>query len=208
MRRKPTIAILDIGTNNLTSVYQAFQRVGMNSPQVISSAEDVGVADAIALPGVGAFEEGMAALRQRGFMETIRRRVEGDKVPFVGICLGMQLLADSSEENGFHEGLGLIPGKVRKLDPKVPGVRIPNIGWCDVTVPDDDGLITPGSYYFAHSYFFECAASESSAAHIEFGGQKITAAVRKDHVFGTQFHMEKSQDLGLDLIFEFVKSVS
>jgi len=178
------LTMIDLGISNLQSVSEAFRRIG--APVEVADRPGSGP---VILPGVGAFGPAMQRLRERGLVEALRGR------PVLGICLGMQLLADESEELGLHRGLGLIRGRVVRLT----GDRVPNIGWCDV-----DGIGGGRSFYFAHSYHFEC---DAAAGTIQYGGRRITAAVRQGQIFGVQFHPEKSQDAGLDVLAAIVKEL-
>ncbi|MGH6661984.1 MAG: imidazole glycerol phosphate synthase subunit HisH [Rhodospirillales bacterium] len=204
------LSIVDTETGNLQSVANAFRRVGLETI-VVETAAKLERAQAIALPGVGAFEQGMSALRDKGLIEPLLRRANGDGVPLLGICLGMQLLADSSEELGNFAGLGLIPGRVIRLEMTRKGFRVPNFGWHVVT-PCRAGVLFsagagPESFYFAHSYHFRCDRPEDAAATIDFSDRPITVALEHGNVFGVQFHPEKSQDAGLDVLERFARYV-
>jgi glutamine amidotransferase len=195
------IALVDSEIGNLASVIAAFGRVDA-SVQVVRDAAALARASAIVLPGVGAFGDGMAGLRSRGFVDPLREAARAGK-PILGICLGMQLLVEESEEHGRHEGLGVLPGRVRRLAADRPGYRVPNIGWCDVTVVRT-GALFPDSgrgdaFYFVHSYFVDTAA-ENVTATIEFSGASVPAALEAENICAVQFHPEKSQDAGLDLL--------
>ncbi|MEA3192935.1 MAG: imidazole glycerol-phosphate synthase subunit HisH, partial [Betaproteobacteria bacterium] len=164
--------LVDMQISNLASVRRALEIIGVAGlPR--ATKDNVAAADAVLLPGVGAFGDGMASLREQGLVEPIRRAAKAG-VPVFGICLGMQLLADESEEFGKHEGLGLVPGKVRKL-PAVPGFRVPNIGWCDVTAKPASRLFPSGSgtCYHVHSFHLEPKDPSVVSAAIDFGGKKI-----------------------------------
>jgi glutamine amidotransferase len=202
------ITIIDSGICNIGSLLIALDRVGARYT-VTTEVEHVAAASALLLPGVGAFADGMEALRRSGLVEPIQAHAAAGK-PLLGICLGMQLLADGSDEFGLHEGLGLIPGWVRRL-PSVPGLRVPNIGWCDVDVADGAelfaGIEDSASFYFVHSYAMECDDAANIVGTIDFGGCKVTVACRRGAVFGAQFHPEKSQDAGLAVIANFAAQV-
>mgnify|MGYP001250018019 CR=1 FL=1 len=200
------ICLVDSGICNLASVVRAFERVGA-PVRIASRPEDFGSAAAVVLPGVGAFGDGMECLRARRLVEPLRRAAAGG-TPLLGICLGMQLLLEESEEHGRHAGLGLLPGRVVRLVADRPGFRVPNIGWCDVA-PARDGLLFPAGteaapFYFVHSFRADIAA-EYVAATIDFSGRPVTAALERGNVFGVQFHPEKSQDAGLDLLARWVE---
>ena len=202
------IALVDSGICNLASVMHALARVGAHVTPT-AQPEHVASAKAVILPGVGAFADGMRSLREKGLVEPVRRAAR-DGRPVLGICLGMQLLVEESEEHGRHEGLGLIKGAARRLVADRPGFRVPNIGWCDVSA-DKAGALYPkagdaGSYYFVHSYWVD-TAPENVAGTIEFSGRRVPAALEHGNVSGVQFHPEKSQDRGLDLLARWVASV-
>lgn len=202
---KPTrIDIIDYGMGNLQSVRNALERLGCEV-QISSNPETLADADALILPGVGAFGEAMNNLEQRKLVEPLRRAVLDEGKPLLGICLGMQLLADSSEERGNYRGLSLIPGQVREI-PVSGGLRLPHIGWNGVSVRKCDPLFRDihegGAFYFVHSYRFEC--DPVYIAGITDYGTDITAAIQKDRIFGVQFHPERSQHKGLRLLRNFV----
>jgi glutamine amidotransferase len=199
------IGVIDLGISNIGSVMRAFQRLG-SPPALLRDAQAVARAHAIVLPGVGAFGDGMAALRAKGMVGPLREAARAG-TPILGFCLGMQLLADGSEEYGDHEGLGLIPGRVVRLKP-APGERVPNIGWCDVVPREGARLFhdvregTP--FYFVHSYHLQCADLGYVAATIAFGSGLVTVAVEHGNIFGLQCHPEKSQDAGLAVLDAFL----
>ena len=197
------IAVIDAGIGNLRSVENAFERIGCAARTVTSAREIIG-ADAIVLPGVGAFEAAMNALNARGLIEPIKAKA-AHGTPLLGLCLGMQLYADVSEEFGEHAGLELVSGRVVRLTPKEPGFRVPNIGWHAVSPANNSPLFGKNIEYFyhVHSYHFRCANPAHIAATIEYGGETIVVAVQRGNIFGVQFHPEKSQDAGLDLIARF-----
>jgi imidazole glycerol-phosphate synthase subunit HisH len=202
------LTMIDMGISNLQSVLGAFSRIGA---EVLVSDDPVEVeaAEALILPGVGSFGDAMAALRRKGLVEPIRRHAVERSRPLLGICLGMQLLTETGEEHGSHEGLGLIPGRTVRLRPQDPAARVPNIGWCDLEVTRPGRLFndTPArdSFYFAHSFQVECHGAEDVAATIDHGG-RIAAAIECGSVFGVQFHPEKSQDAGLSVLESFVEA--
>lgn len=200
------ITLVDSGLCNLASVVCAFERVGVRS-HATDKPEEILAASAVVLPGVGAFGDGMESLRARHLVEPLRRAA-ANGTPLLGICLGMQLLLEESEEHGRHTGLGLLPGRVVRLRADLPGFRVPNIGWCDAT-PSHDGVLFPAGmasvpFYFVHSYHAEIPV-DYVAATIDFSGRSVTAALKRDNIFGVQFHPEKSQDAGLDLLARWVE---
>jgi glutamine amidotransferase len=199
------IAIIDSGVANLGSVKAAFQRIGV-PVRVVSDGGSVERAEALVLPGVGAFADAMAELRERNLVEPIRAAAARG-TPLMGICLGMQLLAEESNEFGRHAGLGLIPGRVVRLEPSHPCERVPNIGWCDLAPTSDARLyrnVKSGTaFYFVHSYVFQCTDPADVAATIRFGDRPVVAVVQRGNIHGAQFHPEKSQDAGLAVLAAF-----
>ena len=198
------LAVVDMKVGNMQSVLDGFARVGAEV-RIAADARDLESADAIVVPGVGAFGDGMASLERQGLAAVIRREALERRKPILGICLGMQLLAEESDEHGSHRGLGLVPGRVLRLRPSESYHRVPNMGWCDVTPTARSSVLFRGdvkTFYFAHSYYLECAEPSDVAATIEYGN-RITAAIERGDVFGVQFHPEKSQEAGLDLLDAF-----
>ena len=207
-----TIAIIDYGSGNLRSVEKAFERAarehGLASRILVTDEPDlVGSADRLVLPGVGAFAACMEGLKGRaGVLEALEHAVLVEGRPFLGVCVGMQLLANLGMEFGSNYGLGWIPGKVVAINAKTSGVRAPHMGWNAVSVsaphPLCDGL-DGETFYFAHSYHFEVENSAHRYAVTDHGG-RMAAAVGRDNIFGVQFHPEKSQKAGLALIANFL----
>ena len=199
----PEMLIIDYGVGNITSVRTALEALGVRY-KVSSSPEDVAAAKAYILPGVGAFAEAMKNLESRGLVEPLRYEVLENKKPILGICLGMQVLAEDSTENGAHKGLGIIQGRVVRIEER-EGFSVPHVGWNEVKVFQKDPLfsmlVSGARFYFDHSYHFE-TAPEHVAAAAEYGGA-ITAAVQHGNIFGVQFHPEKSQTAGLKLLRAF-----
>ena len=198
-------AVIDMGISNIGSVMRALERIGAPLAEK-ATATNLDAAAAVLLPGVGAFGDGMASLAQQGLIEPLRR-IAAAGTPIFGICLGMQLLAETSEEHGHHAGLGLISGRVVRLEATRPGERVPNIGWCDVT-PARPSIFFPagtgGTFYHVHSFRLAAVDPSVVTATIEFSGTRIPVAVEQDNLFGVQFHAEKSQDDGLDLLAAFL----
>ena len=203
------ITIIDSGVANLGSVLAACSRIG--SEALVSTDPDaVRSAAGLILPGVGAFADGMKGLRNYGLEKPIRDAAAAG-TPILGICLGMQLLAEVSEEFGEHAGLGLLPGRVVRLDPAQSRERVPNIGWCDVEICKDarlfDGIASQAPFYFVHSYCVACSDTTDVAGRIHFGASAVAVAVERGNVFGVQFHPEKSQDSGLQILANFAQIV-
>lgn len=199
-----TIALIDYGAGNLHSVHNALVKAGAQSVAVTANPDVVARADRIVLPGVGAFgacRAGLLALD--GVVEAMTQAVRQRGVPFLGICVGMQLLADTGEEFGTHSGLGWIPGTVRRIERADPAIKVPHMGWNDVAPAAPHPLIEPGEAYFLHSYHFDAADPATVVATTDHGGP-LVAAVAKDSVIGVQFHPEKSQRYGLAFLSRFL----
>lgn len=196
-----SVALIDYGAGNLHSVHNALKAAGATDILVTADPDAVARADRIVLPGVGAFGACAAGLRGiDGMVAALEARVRGQGAPFLGVCVGMQLMASTGEELGSHAGLGWIPGTVRHLIPSAE-VRVPHMGWNDVIPTADHPLIVPGEAYFLHSFAFE---GESVLATTEHGGP-VTAAIGRDNMAGVQFHPEKSQRYGIALLERFLK---
>lgn len=204
---KTVFGVVESGIANTGSVRRAFQRLGVDAT-LLSHGRDLCNVDAVVLPGVGSFADGMTSLREKGFIDPLKKHVTDGK-PIIGLCLGMQLLADFSEENGTHEGLGIVRGHVTRLYP-AKQERVPNIGWCDLNPSGGTrlfkGIASGESIYFVHSYHFICKDPKVNAATISFGGSEITAAIEYKNIFGLQGHPEKSQDVGLRVLHNFICS--
>lgn len=202
------VGIVNYGMGNLGSVRRALEDLGV---QVFVAEHPAALFEAnrAVLPGVGAFGEGMAHLRDGGWVEVVRRIVHEGK-PLLGICLGMQMLASAGEEGGTTSGLGLVPGRVRRLDAIGYTLRVPHVGWNEVRCQASDplfGHIPSGSdFYFVHSFAFEPESQEFVSATTDYG-VLVTAAVRQGNVFGTQFHPEKSSKAGRQLLRNFLDYV-
>ncbi len=210
-----TVAIIDYGSGNLRSAAKAFERaageVGLAVDiRVTADAETVAGAERIILPGVGAFADckaGLAALPdlQEALQDAVTRRGR----PFLGICVGMQLLAEFGQEHGRHAGFGWIPGEVVPLDGSDRDLRIPHMGWNELIFrnrrhPVFAGLSDGAHAYFVHGYGFDCRQQDDIIATVDYGGT-VTAAVGRDNLVGTQFHPEKGQAAGLRLIGNFLE---
>lgn len=204
------IAIIDYGMGNLRSVHKAFEAVGHEAvvtrdPRVIGSASHV------VLPGVGAFGDCMANLDRYGLIDPIRKSIESGK-PFLGICLGLQLLFTESEEFGIHKGLGVITGKVRRFTFEASGrngqatLKVPHMGWNEIEIlrsaPIFEGVKTGTYGYFVHSYYVEPVDQGVVASVTDYGG-RFVSSVWRDNIVACQFHPEKSQAVGLQLVNNF-----
>ncbi len=198
------LALIDYGAGNLRSVENALRTAGAADVAVTADPELVRTADRIVLPGVGAFGACMGALAGLpGMVDTLNERVVGQGAPFLGICVGMQLMANAGEEMGIYPGLGWIGGTVRRL-PDSPGLKIPHMGWNDVTPVTSHPLLEPGEAYYLHSYAFDVDDPAERLAETDHGGP-ITAAVGRANMLGVQFHPEKSQAYGLALLARFLE---
>jgi len=195
------IALIDYGAGNLHSVENALRAAGATDLTVTADADVVAKADRIVLPGVGAFGACANALRGvPGMVEAMERRVRQEGTPFLGVCVGMQLMADVGEEMGQHRGLGWVRGRVRRLEPGTMEVKVPHMGWNDVVPVADHALVRPGEAYFLHSYAFDGADVIATTDH----DGPVTAAIGRDTILGVQFHPEKSQHYGLALLRRFL----
>lgn len=200
-----TLALIDYGAGNLHSVENALKAAGAVQVAVTADPEVVRAADRIVLPGVGAFGACMSALASvPGMIEAMEDAVRVQARPFLGICVGMQLLADAGKEHGVFKGLGWIGGTVRRIEPSDPACKIPHIGWNDVTPARPHPLITPGEAYYVHSYAMTDVDPALVLATTDHGGE-IVAAVGRDTIVGVQFHPEKSQAYGLALLARFLE---
>ena len=197
-------AIIDYDAGNLKSVEKALQALGEETV-ITRDREEILAADRVILPGVGAFGDAMEKLHQYGLVEIIRQVVQKG-TPFLGICLGLQLLFEESEESQGVPGLGILKGKIRRI-PNTPGLKIPHMGWNSLTLRPEtrllSGLGEEPYVYFVHSYYLEAADPEIVAASADYG-VVIHAAVETGNVFACQFHPEKSSDTGLQILKNFI----
>lgn len=197
------IAIIDYGMGNLASVRNALNKLGYEAV-ITSQAEEILTADKVILPGVGAFADSIQNLRQQG-LDRVIQQVAGRETPLLGICLGLQLLFSESEENGFYRGLDLIPGRVVKFElPR--SYKVPHMGWNEIIPAESSRLfqgIPSGSYfYFVHSFYVVPENNTAEAARCNYGID-FTCAVEAGNIFATQFHPEKSGDIGLQVLKNF-----
>ena len=197
------IAIIDYGMGNLRSVQKGLERVGFPAEVTRESAR-IEAADGVVLPGVGAFRACMDNLREYGLIDTVRNVVDAGK-PFLGICLGMQLLFEESEEFGRVEGLGILPGRVVRFADR-PGLKVPHMGWNQIkkaqAVPHLNGIEDGVSVYFVHSYHVVPDDPSLAATTTEYGIEFVSAVAR-GNIFATQYHPEKSQAVGLKILENF-----
>lgn len=198
------IAIIDYGAGNLQSVRKALDFIGCEA-RVTDRPEDLETAEAAVLPGVGAFGDAMASLESRGLVDPVRAFIRQGK-PFLGICLGLQLLFDSSEESPGVKGLGVLPGKILRI-PDGEGLKVPHIGWNSLLFPNGRGRLFAGLsqepyVYFVHSYYLKAEDPQIVAATTEYG-VTIHASVEKGNLFACQFHPEKSGAEGLQILQNF-----
>lgn len=202
-----SVAIIDYGVGNLFSLASSLRYLGVEA-KVTAAAADLQAADRLILPGVGAFGDAAAKLRESGLFEAVRQQAAAGK-PLLGICLGMQLLFAKSLEYGEHAGLGLIDGTVEALQPDLPqaGLKVPHIGWNSLRILRDDPLFRyfkDGEYvYYVHSYYAKNCAADTLA--VSDYGLPVTGVVRRGSVWGTQFHPEKSGAAGLRLLQAFAE---
>lgn len=206
-----SISIIDYGLGNLLSVARAFMHFGAEV-RFVQTAEEILAADRLVLPGVGAFAKGIQGLRDANLIQPIQEATKKG-TPFLGICLGMQLMLSRSLEFGTYEGLNLIEGEVRPIPKEgATGVthRIPHIGWSELETYDKEDKILQGMYskpylYFVHSYMAVPSDKKQSIANTDYNGISISAIIRTDNAYGCQFHPEKSGEIGLKLIDNFIK---
>ena len=200
------VGIVNYGMGNLASVERAIETIG-HEPSIAQHPEDLRDVSRIILPGVGAFAEGMDRLDQGGWTTQIRRLARDEAKPLLGICLGMQFLADRGLEGGRREGLGLVPGEIISLRDMGCNERVPHVGWNEVEIGRDDPLLSSISdrtdFYFVHSYAFKVADPANVIGTAPYGC-KVAAVVRRSNVWGTQFHPEKSSKAGLQLLRNFI----
>lgn len=200
------VAIVNYGMGNLGSVRRAFEDLGAQT-LIAEHPAALYEADRIVLPGVGAFSEGMSRLRAGGWTGALDRLVRDDGRPLLGICLGMQMLADSGDEGGGGPGLGLIDGEVLRLDALGCQLRIPHVGWNELAFTDSEPLFDHipqrSDFYFVHSYAFRTRRPEHVIATTDYG-VPVVAAVRNRRVLGTQFHPEKSSKAGRQVLRNFL----
>ncbi len=210
------ITIINYGLSNLLSVQRAFERFGADV-LVTDDKTEIANATALVLPGVGAFADGMKGLQELDIIDIIKQKC-AEKVPFMGICLGMQMMFDESDEFGIHKGLGLIAGRVEKIPSiDIDGDKqcVPHIGWNKIECNDSEKLSFSGTalsqiaqgdeMYFVHSFEAKPSEKKHALAYTNYGGRKICAVARDKNVMGCQFHPEKSGEKGLLIVEEYIK---
>ena len=207
---KKNVTIIDYGSGNILSAMQSFSRIIKSNELdadicISSNPKSIKHSTHLVLPGQGAFETCINGLKSiPGMLEELSNYTLEQKKPFFGICVGMQLLANNSEENGNHAGLGWIEGTIRKLPSK--NLKMPHMGWNSIKVLNNNFKITPkeADYYFVHSYYFDCKHQENILAETNYG-INFPSIVCKENIYGFQFHPEKSSDQGLNIIKSFLK---
>lgn len=203
------IVIIDYGVGNVFSVYNAIKYLGYSNVKITYDEKDIFSSDALILPGVGAFDEAMKNITERKLDKILHENVLINKKPILGVCVGMQILSEGSDENGWHKGLGWIPGKVKKLE-LTQNLAVPHVGWNNLVITNKSNLYLNQSnsnphFYFDHSYYFE-TEDKYVSSYCDYG-IKICASVQNDNIYGVQFHPEKSQNNGLKLFRSFLNSV-
>lgn len=206
---KKTITIVDYGSGNLLSAQQSFIKaaklIGVDAEiQISNNPKNLELSTHVVLPGQGAFKTCMDGIQKiPGMEDELNNFVKNKERPFFGICVGMQLLADKSEENGNHQGLGWIEGIIKKI----PGtdIKLPHMGWNSIKIVNKNSKIKPAEndYYFVHSYYFDCINSNNILAETKYG-INFPSIVNKENVYGCQFHPEKSSNQGLNIIKDFI----
>ena len=195
--------IIDYGLGNLTSVYRAFNRIGVETV-VSNNPDDIKKADRIILPGVGHFKNGMEQIKKNSFLDNLNDFVLQKQKPIIGICLGMQLMTNHSEE-GDASGLGWINANTQKI---ISSKRIPHIGWNTLNFKNDSPLFKSNNedaqYYFVHSYCIKSDDNDVIVATSQYGEDEFVSVFQKNNIFGTQFHPEKSHDQGLEILTNFI----
>ncbi|MFC1884990.1 imidazole glycerol phosphate synthase subunit HisH [Thermodesulfobacteriota bacterium] len=203
------IVIIDYGAGNLCSVLNAFEAIGQKTC-LTNDPKKIAKASAIVLPGVGAFGDCMANLHRLHLVELLNELVLSEKKPYLGICLGLQFLAERSYEQGEHKGLGWIKGEVRRIESKNKNFRIPHMGWNNIEYKNNCPLFYDMTrepvFYFVHSYQF-CVKDENYITATCFHGTTIVASIQKNNIFGVQFHPEKSQENGIKLLKNFINII-
>jgi len=200
------IAVIDYGMGNLRSVTKAFEKLGADV-EVVSSPKQLALADKVVLPGVGAFADTMEGIRKRGLEGTVREFISSGK-PYLGICMGYQILFGESEEGGDHKGLGILKGRVKRFKPK-KGLKVPHMGWNRVSFKKKEcplfkGIADDSYFYFVHSYYADPNEKNVVAGATGYGTE-FASMVWRDNLYAVQFHPEKSQEIGLKMLKNFIE---
>ena len=204
--RGTRVAVIDLGVNNLASICRRLKDAGASSLKVLRQPDQLERFTHIVLPGVGAFATAMRVMHDRGWPAALREASSTTGTPLLGICLGMQLLGDRSEEGVPVEGLGLVPGETVRMTPE-SGERVPHVGWNEVTATEHaglfDGIADGADFYFVHSFVFQPTDPAAAVAHTPYGGMFVSS-VQHGNVYGMQFHPEKSSAAGLRVLSNFI----
>ncbi|GDX35895.1 imidazole glycerol phosphate synthase subunit HisH [Alphaproteobacteria bacterium] len=203
------IIIIDYGSGNVASVYNALRNIDSNCLiEITNNESELKSSTHIILPGVGAFNDCMQGLRQQpNFLSELRKQIIKEKKPFLGICVGMQVLASIGYENGEHQGLNYINGRVKKLAEE--NLKIPHMGWNELMIKNNKhpllkNIAQGDHFYFANSYHFICQNDNNVLAQVQYGSNKINAIIAKENIVGAQFHPEKSAEKGLEFLKNFI----
>jgi len=205
------LSIVDYGMGNIRSVMNAFELLG-EKLEITDDPKKLSQSEAIILPGVGAFSDGMMNLKKKGLIQVLQKEIIEKEKPYLGICLGLEFLATKSFEGGEHEGLGWIDGEVIKINPSDTSLKVPHMGWEDTQILKKDGLfkeIENPTFYYLHSYFFKIDDKEKDVitSICDYGGVPITATIQKNNIYAVQFHPEKSQTTGIKLLKNFLECI-
>lgn len=202
-----SLTVIDIGIGNVASVMKALQKAG-GKPQLMQDIDSIVEAEKLVFPGVGAFGAGAQALDKLGLVAPIRHAVLEKKIPILGLCMGMQLFAQCSYEKGVYPGLGLLPVEVKPLDIAKCDM-LPHMGWNNLESTNGmrmfDGLPASPHFYFVHSYHMVDLPETIQASYCYYGEEKVTAAIQMEHIYGTQFHPEKSLSNGIHILKKFIE---
>jgi glutamine amidotransferase len=203
------IAIIDYGLGNLRSVYGAVEKLGHRAI-ITNDISEIEEADKLILPGVGAFGDGMNNLTNLGLIEPLTKLVIDEEKPILAICLGFQLLAKKSHEFGQHKGLGWIDAVVKIFNTHNSGLRVPHVGWNDLLMTKDcvlwENIPENTLFYYVHSFYVDCKSDVIVVGECKYG-VNFTSAIKQNNIYGTQFHPEKSQYYGLELLKNFIEKI-